>query len=369
MEPAARSEADAPVDCSILVPVLNEERHIEQTVAAIRRQRFDGRLEFLFADGGSHDRTAEILERLSRADSRIRLLRNPRRTVSSGLNVALAHARGRWIARIDGHSRAPEDYVALGIARLARGDTRWVSGPQVPVGHGPVSRAIALALSGAFGRGGSRKWHAHGDVGGEEYDLDTGVFAGVWERATLLEVGGWDERWVCNEDSEMAARFLERHERLVCLPAMATEYSPRDSLYGLWRQYLLYGRYRARTYARHPSSMRPSHLLAPAVVMSFAAAVLSPRPVRRAARAGDALYATVLIGIGVRAAASGERPSDAALLPVVLAIMHVSHGLGQLDGWRRHGPPIAALAALAGKRRRRSESSASATVYAPSLRD
>ena len=139
---------EADVDCSVLVPVLNEERYIEASVAAMRRQRFPGRLEFVFADGGSTDRTREILSRLAAEDPRIRVFHNPAGTVPSGLNVALSHARGRWALRMDAHTVYREDYAALGVQRLARGDTRWVSGPQVPKGHGPVSRAVALALSG-----------------------------------------------------------------------------------------------------------------------------------------------------------------------------------------------------------------------------
>jgi glycosyltransferase involved in cell wall biosynthesis len=50
--------ADNPaVDVSVLIPVLNEERHIRDTVAAMREQRFDGEVEFLFMDGRSEDRT------------------------------------------------------------------------------------------------------------------------------------------------------------------------------------------------------------------------------------------------------------------------------------------------------------------------
>lgn len=339
---------DAAVDCSVLVPVLNEERYIEATVEAMRRQRFPGELEFLFADGGSTDRTREILEQLSADDPRIRIIDNPGRTVSTGLNVALRHARGRWVARMDAHTVYPDDYVLLGVRRLGRGDTRWVSGPQVPQGHGPVSRAVALALSGALGRGGSRKWGQVGAGAGAEYELDTGVFAGVWERSTLLEYGGWDERWPRNSDSEMAARFLARGERLICLPAMGAEYVPRDSLTGLWRQYFGYGEYRARTYRHHPHSMRASHLLAPAVVLAAAAAVTAPAPVRRFARAGQVTYLGTLVAAGVRARARARAPVDAALVPVVLAIMHVAHGLGQVWGWMRYGPPLRALAAVAG---------------------
>jgi succinoglycan biosynthesis protein ExoA len=341
---------EAEVECSVLVPVLNEERYIEASVAAMRRQRFPGRLEFLFADGGSSDRTREILERLAREDTRIRVLDNPRRTVSSGLNVALRHARGRWALRMDAHTVYPEDYALLGVQRLARGDTRWVSGPQVPRGEGPVSRAVALALSDAIGRGGSRKWGREVGRDAPEFELDTGIFAGVWERATLLEYGGWDERWPRNSDSELAARFLAAGERLVCVPAMAAEYVPRDSLASLWRQYFDYGRFRAKTAKRHPHSMRASHLLAPGVVATAAASLAAPTHLRRVARLGLGVYSAAVLGAAIRSRPSANHPGDSMRVPVVLCVMHFAHGLGQFRGWLEYGPPLAALASVCGWR-------------------
>jgi succinoglycan biosynthesis protein ExoA len=360
--------ADGDVDCSVLVPVFNEERYIEHSVAAMRRQRFPGRIEFVFADGGSEDRTREMLEALAVEDPRIRVYDNPNRSVSSGLNVALRHARGRWVVRMDAHTEYPEDYIALGVTRLQQNRTRWVSGPQVPKGDGRVSRAVALALGSSLGRGGSRKWGGRDARDGDEYELDSGVFAGVWARTTLLEYGGWDERWPRNSDSEMAGRFLGRGERLICLPAMGGEYVPRDSLRGLWRQYLGYGEYRAKTAVRHPHTLRRSHLLPPAIVLDAALAVCAPRRVRRAARAGLGLYAGVLIAAALRSMPQAERPSDALLIPVVLSIMHFSHGVGTLRGASRNGIPLAALAALAGLDEAAERlAPASEPVFAPSL--
>jgi len=344
------------VACSVLVPVYNEERYVERSVEAMRRQRFDGPLEFIFADGGSSDRTRAILESLAREDPRIRVVENPRRSVSSGLNVALAHARGRWVARMDAHATYPEDYLALGVQRLLRGGTRWVSGPQVPRGDNLVSRAVALALSTPLGRGGSRKWASRPDAfermpvrarDEQEFELDSGVFTGVWERATLLEYGGWDERWPRNSDSEMAGRFLARGERLVCVPAMGAIYVPRRTLSGLWRQYLDYGEYRAKTARRHPHTLRRSHLLAPGLVVDAALAACGPRRGRPLGRAGLGAYAAALAAATLAAARARPQP-EALLVPVVLPIMHLAHGLGFLRGALRHGPPLAALGQATG---------------------
>ena len=332
----------------MLVPVLNEERHIAESVAAMRRQRFPGPVEFLLVDGGSTDRTREIVAELAAGDERIRLLDNPRSVTPSGLNVALAHARGRWVARMDAHSEFPADYLLRGIERLRSGDTRWVSGPQIAVGRGPVSSAVALALQTPLGRGGGRRWISASQVSGPERELDSGVFCGIWERSTLTEYGGWDEHWPRNQDSELAGRFLARGERLICVPAMAAQYTPRDSLRGLWRQYLEYGEYRTKTALRHPRTLRRSHLLAPGLVAAVGAQIATPRPVRRAAAAALTVYAATVVSAGVRTAVDGAPPAEAALVPVVLCVMHLGHGLGGWRGALRYGAPLAALAETAG---------------------
>jgi glycosyltransferase involved in cell wall biosynthesis len=334
------SEALSTVDVSVLVPVRDEAASIDEAARAMLAQTFHGSIEFIFCDGRSGDGTAAALERLAAADPRVRVLDNPGRTIPSALNIGLRAARGEYVARMDAHSFYPPNYVAAGVERLRRGDVAWVSGPALPRARGRVSALVALALGTWLGAGPSRKWG-----GTAETEIDTGVFAGVWRRATLEALGGWDEGWPANQDSELAARVIADGGRLLCLPEMAAEYEPRDSIAGLARQYFRYGHYRAKTSRRHPHSMRRSHLLAPALTVTAVAAVAGPRPVRRVAWRGLGAYA---IALAVAAALVGvrRRRADAAGLPVVLATMHVSWGAGFLAGCARFGPPLAAIARL-----------------------
>jgi succinoglycan biosynthesis protein ExoA len=340
-----------PVLASVLVPVLNEAEHIRDSVAVALEQRLDGEIEFLYMDGGSTDDTRAILEQLAAADPRIRVLDNPGRTTPHALNVGLANARGEYIARMDAHAFYPPTYVADGIDRLKRGDVVWVAGSAIPRGEGRWSRRVALALNAGLATVGSRKWTATGDDGAapDEVELDTGVFAGVWRRSTLEAFGGWDTGWPINQDSEMAARVLAAGGRIVLLPSMGAEYVPRDSLTGLAKQYWRYGFYRAKTGRRHPHSLRRSHLLAPAVAAAVPAALAGPAPTRWAARAVLAGYAATLVAAAARASGPGRR-ADAAALPVVYAVMHLSWGCGFVYGGARHGPPLAAVAHAAGLR-------------------
>ncbi|HEY1275213.1 MAG TPA: glycosyltransferase family 2 protein [Thermoleophilaceae bacterium] len=328
------------VDVSVLIPVLNEEQHVREAVASMRAQRFDGTVELVFIDGASTDRTRSILEELARSDDRVRVLDNPARRTPNGLNVGLRASRGEFVARMDAHTLYPPDYLARGVERLRRGDVAHVSGPQIARGEGTWSRRVALALDSKLGTGGVGFRHASGG----EIEVDSG-FTGVWRRSTLDRYGGWDEGWPQNQDAELAARIRDDGGRLVCVPQMAAEYVPRDSLRLLARQYWRYGMYRAKTSGRHPDSMRRTHLLAPGVALCAVGALLPGRP-GRAARAGLLVYALALAGAGAGAARSASG-SDAAAVPVVLAVMHLSWGFGFLAGSARFGPPLRALARLA----------------------
>jgi succinoglycan biosynthesis protein ExoA len=330
-----------PVDVSVLIPVLNEERHVRAAADAMRAQDFDGGAEFIFIDGGSEDRTPEILRELAAEDPRVRILDNPQRSTPIALNIGLRAAHGKFIARMDAHTHYPPNYLSAGVARLSRGDVAHVSGPQLAEGDNKWSRRVALALSTRLGTGGASFRHSRD----EEFEVDSG-FTGIWARSTLDEQNGWDEGWPNDQDSELAARIREQGGRIVCVPEMGARYVPRDSLRALARQYWRYGFYRAKTSSRHPDSMRRSHVLAPGLALALLAAVLPIRGVRSLARLGLALYVIAVVAVtGEQALAIN--PRDALSLPAVFMCMHLPYGFGFLAGSIRFGPPSGALARLA----------------------
>jgi succinoglycan biosynthesis protein ExoA len=341
------------LDVSVLIPVRNESAHIRETVAAMQSQAGDLTIELLFVDGASEDDTRKIIEEIAERDSRVRLFDNAARVTPFALNIALRNARGRYIARMDAHSIFPPNYLASGVERLLRDDgVEQVTGPMLPRGNGRWSRRVTLALETRLGVGGSRKWQATAGSDDEEIELDTGVFAGVWRRQTVERLGGWDTGFPVNQDSELAARILADGGRIVCLSSMGSAYTPRDGLGALWRQYWKYGCYRAKTASRHPTSLRASHLLPPALVLTAASAAAAPRMPRLLARAGVALYAAAVGAETVRAARRAPRRVVAGL-PAVFVTLHASWGLGFLVGTARFGAARAVLGQPFARVRRR----------------
>lgn len=320
---------------SVLVPVLDEQAHLEQCVPAMLGQRLGDDVEFLFLDGGSSDGSREVLERIATADPRVRVLDNPLRTTPAALNLGLREARGEFVARMDAHAHYPDDYLERGLRRLREGDAVSVSGPAIAVGDTGWSRVIALALGTALGVGGARFRRPMT----REQEVPSG-FTGLWRRDVLEQAGGWDPAAVGDEDTELAARLRKSGGRILCLPEMAAAYRPRSSLRQLAGQYWRFGSARVRTWREHPETLRPSQLLPASLVVTMAGAVLPVPLVRRASRAGMAVYAAALLTATAQTAR--RAPVREALgVPVVLPVMHVAYGLSFLGSWTRRRRPAA----------------------------
>jgi succinoglycan biosynthesis protein ExoA len=316
---------------SVLVPVLNEAAHIAECVAAMRAQELDEEYELLFFDGGSSDGTRDLLDDFAREDERIRFFDNPGRTVPKALNIGLREARAAVVVRMDAHTIYPPHYLAVGLERLRRGDTVWVSGLQVPHGVDAGTRRTALALTTALGTGGAAYRHDSG----EETEGASG-FTGLFDRPFVEQLGGWDEEWTVNQDSELAARVRKSGGRIVILPALAAQYVPRGTLRSLARQYRRYGLYRAKTCLRHPETTELRHAFPPVLVLAGVAACLPLGRVRIVPRLAIAGYGAVLLSTAAVAARRAPL-RDAAALPVIYATMHATWGAGFLAGITRSG--------------------------------
>jgi succinoglycan biosynthesis protein ExoA len=303
----------APLTVTIAIPVLDEEAHLEACLEAVEAQTYGSVVEVLVVDGGSQDRTREI----AAAHANVRVLDNPRRIQSAALNVALQVATGELFVRIDGHCVIAPDYVERCVADLVESGAAMVGGGMTPVAHGTMEEAIAAAMASPIGAG-PAKFHSSDTASW----VDT-VYLGAYRTATARAAGGYAEDVGVNEDSEFAIRIAD-HGGIWFDPAIRSTYTPRPGLGPVARQFYRYGRSRAATVRRHPSSLSPRQLAAPALVIGL----LSPwrRPVAGA-------YLAVITGWAL--SGRGRRPVVAG---AVLPAMHLPWGVGFLLGLVL-GPP------------------------------
>src|SRR4026207_498248 len=89
---------------SVVIPIRNEGTFIARTLDGILAQDYPSdRMEIIVADGMSDDQTREIVGHYADRFPQVRLIDNPERVTPTGLNAAIAVARGDIISRIDGH--------------------------------------------------------------------------------------------------------------------------------------------------------------------------------------------------------------------------------------------------------------------------
>jgi glycosyltransferase involved in cell wall biosynthesis len=244
----------------------------------------EGGFEVIIADGMSEDGTREAIRRMEdrrwqMADGSqramvsgqwsvvsgppVRVIDNPGKIVSTGLNAAIRAARGEIIIRMDAHTEYAPDYIRRCVETLRRTGADNVGGPARTRAETFLERAVAAAYHSPFSVGGAR-FH---DIGYEGY-VDT-VTYGCWRREVFDRVGYFDEELVRNQDDEYNLRIVRGGGRIWQNPEIKSWYRPRASLGALFRQYMQYGYWKVRVIQKHklPASWR--HLVPGAFVLTL----------------------------------------------------------------------------------------------------
>lgn len=334
MSAEPRSPSDPPASddhplVSVVMPILDEERHLADAVAMVLRQDWAGPLEVVLALGPSTDRTDEVAEGLAAHEPRVRLVRNPSGRTPDALNAALGVARGEIVVRVDGHAEIPPHYVSTAVAVLAETGADNVGGTMDARGTTPVERAVAAAMRSPLGVG-SSKFHTGGGAG----PVDT-VYLGVFRRKALDRIGGYDPRFTRAQDWELNHRLRATGGTVWFTPDLVVIYRPRSSLRALARQYRDYGRWRRVVARTHDGTLNPRYLAPPAMVVGTTVAAVAGLAWPPALVVPAAYL--LAVGAGGVAITRGEEARVRMVAGPVLATMHWSWGWGFLTSPRTLG--------------------------------
>ena len=167
-----------------------------------RTSRQPGNSEILVADGLSDDGTRDLLQQYSERDSRVRMIDNPGRIVSTGLNAAIGAASGDVIIRMDAHTTYARDYIRECINALRESGADNVGGPWVAEGRRIRRQGHRYGLSIPLlyrRRQGARcrlRWVKL-----------TPSICGCWYRSVFTRIGMFDPDLVRNQDDEFNFRL------------------------------------------------------------------------------------------------------------------------------------------------------------------
>ena len=322
---------------AVVMPVLNEESHLEAAVLAILSQDYEGSIQVVLALGPSTDRTNEIAAQICAGDSRVSSVPNPTGRTPEGLNAALAITSQEIVVRVDAHSELSDGYIRLAVDTLQRTGADNVGGIMGAHGVTKFEKAVAAAMTSPLGVG-SASFH----TGGSEGPTET-VYLGVFRRSALDRVGGYDPEFSRAQDWEMNYRIRSTGGTVWFNPDLFVTYRPRPNIFKLAKQYFEYGSWRHEVMRRHPDTRRNKSALryfAPPVAVALI--VIGKILGSIGFVMGNALIWGYIFPIGYLALTLlssltlvKRARSGALWLPIVLMTMQMSWGIGFLTSRKK----------------------------------
>lgn len=216
------------MNVAIIIPTLNEERFIENCLASVMEQTFPfEEMDVMVVDGGSKDRTREIVQRISKNHPNVRLIDNPGRIQSIAFNIGVKASSAPYIVRLDAHALYKPFYIEGCIEGLKGNSNRGNVGGQwdiKPQNESIWATTNAILNYCKFGIGG-----ASYRVGAKAGNVDTVPF-GSFPRTMIEKIGGMREDLPRGEDNEFNSRIHKAGYDIYFDPRIECVYYARPTL-------------------------------------------------------------------------------------------------------------------------------------------
>ncbi len=221
---------------AVIIPTLNEEKFIARCLDSVIAQSYPfAEMDVMVIDGGSKDRTREIVEEYRMDYKNIRFIHNPGRIQSIAFNIGVKNSDAPYIIRLDAHATYNKVYIercvkifsdsveVLGCDSELVGNVGGVWNIR-PQHSGLIAESSAILNQSKFGIGG-----AAFRVGAPAGFVDTVPF-GCFPRTVLNKIGGMREDLPRGEDNEFNSRIRKAGYKIYLDPEIVCTYFSRDTL-------------------------------------------------------------------------------------------------------------------------------------------
>lgn len=317
---------------AVVIPTLNEEKFIARCLDSVISQSYPfADIDVMVVDGGSKDRTKEIVTAYNKKHPNIRLLTNPRRIQSIAFNIGVLNSSAPYIVRLDAHALYKPYYIE-GCMKGLEGDPKrgnvggqWDIQPQ---NDSLWATTNAILNYSKFGIGG-----ASYRVGAQAGNVDTVPF-GSFPRTMIEKIGGMRDDLPRGEDNEFNSRIKKAGYDIYFDPAIECVYYARPTLKASCKQMYANGESIGHLFYVDRESIGLRHLVPLLFVVGIICGVLLSfvwLPFFFALLAGLCLYFTCDLLASVMAA---KEHGWKYLLPLFIMFfcVHISYGWGTIVG-------------------------------------
>lgn len=221
---------------AVVIPTLNEEKFIARCLDSVIAQSYPfADMDVMVVDGGSKDRTKDIVENYKNKYKNIRFLNNPGKIQSIAFNIGVKSSEAPYIVRLDAHATYNHRYIEKCIEKFSANAEVLGCAPEFvgnvggvcsirPQHSGLIAESSAILNQSRFGIGG-----AAFRVGAPAGFVDTVPF-GCFPRKVLEKVGGMREDLPRGEDNEFNSRIRKAGYKIYLDPKIVCSYFSRDTL-------------------------------------------------------------------------------------------------------------------------------------------
>lgn len=215
-------------EVAIVIPTLNEERFISRCLNSIIKQTYEfEKMDVMIIDGGSNDKTKDIVTEYQKSHQNIRFIENKKKIQSVAFNIGLKKSTAPYIIRLDAHAEYDSKYISLCIENLKQDEKRGNVGGRcniLPFNQSVWAQTNAILNHSRFGIGG-----AAFRVSNEAHNTDSVPF-GAFPRKIIEKIGGMREDLPRGEDNEYNSRIRKAGYKIFFDPNIISSYFARPTL-------------------------------------------------------------------------------------------------------------------------------------------
>lgn len=318
-------------EVAIVIPTLNEERFISRCLNSIIKQTYEfEKMDVMIIDGGSNDKTKDIVAEYQKSHQNIRFIENKKKIQSVAFNIGLKKSTAPYIIRLDAHAEYDSKYISLCIENLKQDEKRGNVGGRcniLPFNQSIWAQTNAILNHSRFGIGG-----AAFRVSNEAHNTDSVPF-GAFPRKVIDQIGGMREDLPRGEDNEYNSRIRKAGYKIFFDPNIISSYFARPTLGASCKQMYANGNSIGYLYYIDREAIGIRHLIPLLFVVSGLFSIIISvlwSPFCYVFCGGLALY---LIADAI-ASIMGAKDNVKCTLPLFILFfcVHVSYGIGTIAG-------------------------------------
>lgn len=318
-------------EVAIIIPTLNEERFISRCLNSIIKQTYEfEKMDVMIIDGGSNDKTKDIVAEYQKSHQNIRFIENKKKIQSVAFNIGFKKSTAPYIIRLDAHAEYDSKYISLCIENLKQDEKRGNVGGRcniLPFNQSLWAQTNAILNHSRFGIGG-----AAFRVSNEAHNTDSVPF-GAFPRKIIEKIGGMREDLPRGEDNEYNSRIRKAGYKIFFDPNIISSYFARPTLGASCKQMYANGNSIGYLYYIDREAIGIRHLVPLLFVVSGLFCIIISvlwSPFCYVFCGGLALY---LIADAM-ASIMGAKDNVKCTLPLFILFfcVHVSYGMGTIAG-------------------------------------